>query len=89
MQAKALDAELLDQVKTTENIKSEEHSESEERPASSRRERGSSNPSGISVPAEVRKKRVGKVMELLDKESELVDAAQAKLERLSITPTAA
>ena len=81
--------ELLDQVRAAERAKSKERDGSEERPASSRHERSSSNVSSVTVPADVRRRRVGKVMELLDRESELVDAAQARLERLSIAPTAA
>ena len=88
-QAKALARELLDQAQAAERAQSQQRDEPNERPASSRHGRSSSDVSSVAVPADVRKKRVGKVMELLYRESELVDAAQARLERLSIAPTAA
>lgn len=40
--------------------------------------------SGLKIPAEIRKAKLAQVMSLLDRENELVDALQGRLERLTV-----
>ena len=79
----SLAQDLLDQAKKAKR------EPSEERPSTPRRESSSRNTSTFKVPAEVRQKRVGKVMELLQRESELVEETQKRLSSLSLAPAAA
>ena len=81
-QARQLARDLLEDLQDVKE-------ESQERPSTARRERESSETGLLSVPADVRKKRVGRVMQLLDRETALVNAAQARLQRLGITSASA